>query len=84
MPLPPDSIIVGNHVYATCPDCMKLVRLTGFLARWHLCLTEAERAARQDTLAHQRQQQSYAGLTGQSTVGDLLASLGKAGLTNSR
>ena len=25
-----------------CPDCGKMVRTTGFLAGWHICLTDEE------------------------------------------
>lgn len=28
---------VGNHLYAICEACGKLVRITGFLAEWHIC-----------------------------------------------
>lgn len=36
--------MVGKHLYAVCQDCLKVVRLTGFFARWHLCLTPEELA----------------------------------------
>lgn len=37
-----ELIRAGKHLYAYCPDCGKLVRQTGFLAGWHICLTEEE------------------------------------------
>lgn len=37
-------IVIGNKAYKQCPDCLKLVRITGFLAGWHLCLTPEELA----------------------------------------
>ena len=34
---PGDVITVGNHVYALCPKCGRLVKLTGFFKGIHLC-----------------------------------------------
>lgn len=44
--------LVGRHMYTQCPYCFKFVRLTGFLARWHLCVTDAEKAAMDSTCAN--------------------------------
>jgi hypothetical protein len=35
--------VIGNHLYSQCPMCMKWVRLTGWFARLHLCLSPRER-----------------------------------------
>jgi hypothetical protein len=35
-------ICIGNHRYICCAKCRKLVRVTGFLAGWHLCTGEDE------------------------------------------
>lgn len=36
----------GNHLWARCEDCGKLVKLTGWLRGIHLCLTDKEIAAK--------------------------------------
>jgi hypothetical protein len=39
-------IQLGRHLWATCSDCGKLVKLTGWLRGVHLCLTDEEIAAK--------------------------------------
>lgn len=39
-------IQLGNHLWATCADCGKLVKLTGWFRGLHLCLTPEEIAAK--------------------------------------
>lgn len=39
-------IQLGNHLWAHCADCGRLVKLTGWLRGWHLCLTDEEIAAK--------------------------------------
>jgi hypothetical protein len=36
-------IVAGNHIYEQCGYCGKLVRMTGWFARLHFCMTEEER-----------------------------------------
>ena len=38
-------VIIGKHLYMRCEYCGKFVRLTGWFARWHLCLLPEEIAA---------------------------------------
>lgn len=35
--LPKGYFKLGNHIYKICEYCGKVVRMTGFLARWHFC-----------------------------------------------
>lgn len=44
--LPPGTFTVGNRLYTRCQDCLKFVRVTGWFAGWHLCLTPEELAAK--------------------------------------
>jgi hypothetical protein len=37
-------IVAGNHIYERCGYCRKLVRMTGWFAGVHICLTEEDRA----------------------------------------
>lgn len=48
------TIRLGNHLWAHCGDCGKLVKLTGWLRGLHLCLTDEERAL-QHLIDRQRQ-----------------------------
>lgn len=47
-------IQLGNHMWDTCCECGKLVKLTGWLRGIHLCLTPEEIAWKRQ--AQQRQQ----------------------------
>ncbi len=44
--LPPfGTFVVGNKLMAQCRFCQKIVRVSGWLAGWHSCLSPAEREA---------------------------------------
>lgn len=38
--LPKGYFKLGKHLYKECEYCGKFVRMTGFLARWHICSEE--------------------------------------------
>ncbi len=40
--LPKGCFVVGNKLKSICSVCGKVVRVDGFFAGWHLCLTEDE------------------------------------------
>lgn len=35
-------IIIGKHAYQKCRECGKLVRITGWFAGLHICLSDEE------------------------------------------
>ena len=39
---------VGSHIYGECRYCGKYVKLTGFLARWHICNENNPRVRNKD------------------------------------
>lgn len=36
-------IVAGNHIYEECPECRKMVKISGWLGWWHLCLPRKRR-----------------------------------------
>jgi hypothetical protein len=52
-------IVAGNHIYEQCADCGKMVRITGWFARLHLCLSPEELAARRARRAMLDQQWAW-------------------------
>ncbi len=70
--IPPGTYRVGNHLWGTCSDCGKAVKVTGWLRGIHLCLTPDELAVKRDMDDRTRRQRDAVAHTPENTLRQLI------------